>query len=240
MSALPSGRLWWPIPASGSTPVSKRLVLECKKPLAEAIHLGEANGAKAQHQADLRQHIRGHCEMKIKTFAELTTPNEFVLRLTPLGFSTMGTLSADDAAKFQQETIAGADLHDDVPEDTRKNFERLRALHSYGILCYDAYTVAEDLAWLVLEGALRERFISAYSGEIPLVKADDGTQHPIVAQHFDEVDEAFRPGGSHARGTWSLKLTTGGAMPFRGRMGQLLEWARKDGLLPVDFRTFVT
>jgi hypothetical protein len=169
--------------------------------------------------------------MKIETFAELTTPDEFVLRLTPLGFSTMGSLSADDAAKFQQETIAGSDLHDDVPEGTRKNFERLRALHSYGILCYDAYTVAEDLAWLVLEGALRERFISVYSGEIPLVKAD-GTEHPIVARHFDEVDEAFRPGGSHAKGKWHLKLTTGGAMPFRGRMGQLLEWARKDGLLP--------
>lgn len=169
--------------------------------------------------------------MKIKTFAELTTPDEFVLRLTPLGLSTIGMLSPEDAAKFQQETIARADLHDDVPEGTRKSFERLRALHTYGILCYEAYTVAEDLAWLVLEQAVRERFMAFYDGSIPLLNGRDGSEHPIAAEHFDTVAEAFRPGGSHSRGIWLLNLKAGGQMPFRATMGQLLQWARKEDLL---------
>jgi hypothetical protein len=169
--------------------------------------------------------------MKIKTFAELTTPDPFVLRLTRLGLSTIGVLSPEDAARFQQETIARADLYDDVPEGTRKSFERLRALHTYGILCYEAYTVAEDLAWLVLEQAVRERFIAFYDDSIPLSNGRDGSEHPIAAQHFDTVAEAFRSGGSHARGRWLLNLKAGGQMPFRATMGQLLQWARQEGLL---------
>jgi hypothetical protein len=31
------------------------------------------------------------------------------------------------------------------------SFERIRMLHGIGVLCYEAYTVAEDLAWLVLD-----------------------------------------------------------------------------------------
>jgi glucose-6-phosphate dehydrogenase assembly protein OpcA len=58
MSALPSGRLWWPTSEAGSTPVTKRLALDCNNDLAEATHLGEPNGAEAQDQADLCQHMR--------------------------------------------------------------------------------------------------------------------------------------------------------------------------------------
>jgi hypothetical protein len=28
------------------------------------------------------------------------------------------------------------------------SFERIRMLHGIGVLCYEAYTVAEDLSWL--------------------------------------------------------------------------------------------
>jgi hypothetical protein len=107
----------------------------------------------------------------IKTFAELTTPDQRTLRFTPLGLSTMGLMQAEAAAEFQQQVIADSDLHPDVAEGTRNSFERIRTLHSYGILCYEAFTVAEDLAWLLLEQALRERFIDFFSGSIPLINA---------------------------------------------------------------------
>jgi hypothetical protein len=68
-----------------------------------------------------------------------------------MGLSTGGKISPEDAAEFQQRCIATADLVSVVPESTRQSFERLRTLHSYGVLCYDAFTVAGDLSWVVPE-----------------------------------------------------------------------------------------
>jgi hypothetical protein len=45
--------------------------------------------------------------MEIRSFTELTTPDERSLRFTPLGFATGGKLSPDSAAKFQQRSISG-------------------------------------------------------------------------------------------------------------------------------------
>lgn len=167
----------------------------------------------------------------IKTFAELITPDERTLRFTSLGFSTAGVLSADDAAEYQQRTIAHCDLHEDVPELTRKGFERLRTLHSYGVLCYEAFTVAQDLAWLQLEQALRERFVAFYEGTIPLTRVRSGQALPITASNFEQVEAAFRSGGTHCKGRWELALRRAGTMPFRGSMAELLSWARKEKLL---------
>jgi hypothetical protein len=47
--------------------------------------------------------------MDIRTFAELTTPDERSLRFTPLGLATGGKLSPENAAEFQQPCIAAAD-----------------------------------------------------------------------------------------------------------------------------------
>ena len=88
--------------------------------------------------------------MNIRTFAELTTPDERSLRFTPLGLATGGKLSSENAAEFQQRCIAAADLVPAVPEGVRSRFERLRTLHSYGVLFYDAFTLADDLTWVVL------------------------------------------------------------------------------------------
>lgn len=145
----------------------------------------------------------------------------------------MGELKPEYAAEFQQQAIAHCDLVPEVPEGTRNSFERLRTLHSYGILCYEAFTVAEDLARLLLEQALRERFVAFYDEIIPLVHAKTGEQRPLTANSFAVVDEAFRPGGSHAKpkGSWCLSLPDGTTMAFRGRMSQLQDWARKEHLL---------
>lgn len=169
--------------------------------------------------------------MHIRTFEELTTPDERTLRFTPLGLSTMGTLTPEAAAEFQQAVIAHCDLHDEVPEGTLNSFERLRTMHSYGILAYEAFTVADDLAWLLLEQALRERFIAFYDQTVPLVQAKSGAARHIQATDFSGVDDAFRSKGSHAKGAWKLPLTDGSMMEFRGSMAQLQEWARREGLL---------
>jgi hypothetical protein len=68
--------------------------------------------------------------MDIRTFAELTDPDERSLRFTPLGLATGGKLSPENAADFQQRCIAAADLVPAVPEGTRSSFDRLRTLHS--------------------------------------------------------------------------------------------------------------
>lgn len=167
----------------------------------------------------------------ISTFKDLITPDERTLRFTPLGLSTMGALKPEDAARFQQQTIVHCDLAPEVPEGTRNSFERLRMLHTYGVLCYEVFTVARDLAWLLLEQALRERFIEFYAGVVPLIHAKTGEERPLTATDFAVVDEAFRSGGSHASGAWQLRISSGTRMAFRGSMSQLLDWARLEHLL---------
>ncbi len=167
----------------------------------------------------------------IKTFADLTTPDPRTLQFTPLGLSTLGELKPEYAAKFQQQVIAGSNLVEEVPDGTRNGFERLRTLHSYGILCYEAFTVANDLAWLLLEQALRERFVSFYDRVIPLELEKDGEKRPLVAPDFAVVDAAFRRGGSHTKGKWLLPISSGETMEFKGSMSHLLKWARREHLL---------
>ena len=169
--------------------------------------------------------------MRIKTFQELTTADQRTLAFTPMGLSTMGLLKPEDSAEFQQQVIAHCDLADNVIEGTRNSFERLRTLHSYGVLCYEAYTVAQDLAWLLLEQALRERFLEFHNHSVPLTNARSGDHVPLAANDFSIVDNAFRRGGSHAKGKWNLTLSDGSIMAFSASMAQLQEWARREGLL---------
>jgi len=166
--------------------------------------------------------------MDIRTFADLTTPDIRSLSFTPLGLSPRG-LTPESAAEFQQRAISAADLVPAVPEGTRSSFERLRTLHTYGVLCYDNFTVVEDLTRVVLEQALRERFITFYGEVIPLVRRD-GTESMLPASGFDAINAAFRRGGSHARGGWELRnQRTSMRVPLS--LGSLLDWARQEELL---------
>ena len=168
----------------------------------------------------------------IKTFADLITPDERTLRFTPLGLSTGGVLKPEYAAEFQQQVIASCDLHPDVPDDTRNSFERVRMLHSYGILFYEAFTVADDLSWLVMEQAFRERFVTYFAGTIPFVNSKTGEEDSITVQSFEDIFQALTRGGSHAKPEWRLKLrSTGQPMEFRATFSHLLKWARAEGLL---------
>jgi hypothetical protein len=169
-------------------------------------------------------------KMDIRRFDELTTADSRSLAFTRHGLLTGAKILAVDAAEFQQRSIAAADLCKGVPDATRLSFERLRNLHAYGVLCYDAFTVVTDLRWVVLEQALRDRFVDFYAGSVPIAHKDGRTEDLQVA-HFDELTKAFRNRGNYTRG-WSLRLLSGATtsqMPMT--LVPLLRWARDEGLL---------
>ena len=168
--------------------------------------------------------------VETKTFDQLITPDPRTLPFSPLGFLP-GTVTSELATELQQEAIGWCDLRENVPEQTRLAFERLRAVHTYGVLCYELFTVAADLSLLVFEQALGERFVALYDGRIPLA-AKDGTEDVFVVRGFDEIYGALNRRGSHAKGGWQVRLRSGATMPLTGTLDQLFTWARAEGLLP--------
>lgn len=162
------------------------------------------------------------------SMTDLQAPDELTLRFTPLGFATGQKLRPESAAKFQQAAVDVA-LVAAAPQQVRDSFDRVRMLHAYGVLSYDLFTAAHDLTRLILEQALRARFIEYYDGLIPFV-AKDGTPFPLAATTFDVVYDALN-GGSHRK---AQRLVVGdgpGTMDFRGSLNHLLGWARTAGLL---------
>ncbi len=168
-------------------------------------------------------------QMRIKSLDELREVDELSARFTPLGFSTTRVMTPESAAGSHQESIASADLVEAVADDTTRTFDRLREVHTYGVLLYDLYSCVEQLQPFVLEQALRDRFVTFYDGLIPFM-AKDGTPTPLKAKTFDEVFEAVGKGnGSHAK-TRSLEVH-GNRVSFRGYLRDLIAWARAAGLL---------
>jgi len=141
-------------------------------------------------------------------------------------------LNLEDMVKLHQQTITSYDLHSDIPEDTRNSFERLRTLCTYGIFYYDAFTIAYDLCWLVMEQAFRERFIIYFDRKIPFVNTQSGEEDTLSVQNFEEVYAAFHQERKYCGKGWRLKIkTTGKTMVFRATFSDLLKWARSEGLL---------
>jgi hypothetical protein len=117
---------------------------------------------------------------------ELQRPDERSLAFNPYGLG--GRLDPRDAAAFQADSIASATLHDDVPQAVHENFERARKLHLYGALEYQFFTAASEYALLVLEGALRLRFLTYYPDGIPVISA--GIHSRLRPDTFDELRQA--------------------------------------------------
>jgi len=82
--------------------------------------------------------------LQIRTFAELGQIDQRCQRFTPLGLGITRLLKPEAAAEYHQRTIE-VDLADNLPESTRKSFERLQRLHVMGILDYELFTAAEGL-----------------------------------------------------------------------------------------------
>jgi hypothetical protein len=150
--------------------------------------------------------------------------DETTLRFSPWGLG--GRLDPADSAAYLAELMNHARLVDAVPEDIRLSFERVRTTFMYGLLDYELFTAAYSLGHLVLEGALRSRFITYYENAIPILR--DGRQEilPVAsfAQYYDTVREGRKRG---------QKLKLAGEPPERLPQGypDLYAWARRRGLL---------
>ncbi|MBA3866179.1 MAG: hypothetical protein H0X42_07520 [Solirubrobacterales bacterium] len=150
---------------------------------------------------------------------QLQAPDEMALIFSPVGLG--GRMEPEGAARFQMETIAAATLVDAVPTETKENFERARKLHLYGVLEYEFFTAAPEYALLVLEAALRVRFISYYDHRIPVFRGEEpGT---LPAEDFDVVREARRT---------RLRRADGSKADLPIHLKALLAWARYERLLP--------
>src|SRR5258708_40013271 len=112
--------------------------------------------------------------MTVKTFADLATPDERSQRFSSRGFSPSHLLTPDSAAAHIQRTVDVA-LDAAVPATMRESYRRGCSTHVYGLLDYELFTVAGDLALLTLQQAFAERLRSHYGGRNP-ISAQAGTE----------------------------------------------------------------
>jgi hypothetical protein len=169
--------------------------------------------------------------MDLRPFGELIQPDERVLMLTPARAGNDDATRSELATMMVQQSIVGADLVAAVPDDLRSNYERLRTLHTYGVLCYDLFTVADDLALFVLEQAIGARFVSFHDGKIPLVRPRDGATDTLEVRGISDVYQALHARGSHSKGWQLYACARTRPMPFRATFRDLFAWARAERLL---------
>jgi hypothetical protein len=144
-----------------------------------------------------------------------------------LYFTSVG-LTGPLAPAHSAEIFAGWMRHvalvDDVPEDIRRNFDRVRRLFLYGLLERDLFSIAGHQAHFVLEGALRHRFVSFYDGEIPLCRSDV-PETLKVGTFNDYFNQRSRLKGCQ------LRTSDDGREPLPFNYPALYRWARRRQLL---------
>jgi len=102
-----------------------------------------------------------------------------------------GAAGAGEAAEYHKRVMAQLDVPASVPETVRKSFDRIRSSYRQGLFCYDLYTVAGDQARLLIELALKERFVEFYGGTVLFTDGQGNTQ-TVTASAFDEVYRGIR------------------------------------------------
>ncbi|TQM85483.1 hypothetical protein FHX81_7967 [Saccharothrix saharensis] len=167
--------------------------------------------------------------MITRMLEELCAVDERTQLFTPFGLGVSHMLTPEAALAHQHTMLDGTDLVDEVAEGTRLRFERVRTLYLHGVLDYEFFTVAGDYARLVVEHALRDRFLAFYEHRIVLVNTSSGLERTAQVDSFEDVLDALKQQG----GAWKLKLAGSGApMKFNGMLTSLWNWAREEGLLP--------
>ncbi|MET8197415.1 hypothetical protein ABZU22_26770 [Micromonospora sp. NPDC005222] len=167
--------------------------------------------------------------MQIKSLEQLQEADERTQRFTPGGLSLDKVLTPESAAQFQQELVAGLDLVPDVAAGTRQSFDRLRTIYAYGVLCYDIFTIVDSHALLVIEHALRDRFLEFYTGTVTFVRTSDQREFRVEATSYEPIMGFLRTSaGKKSR----LRVGAGPAtVQFNGMLDGLHRWARAAGLL---------
>jgi hypothetical protein len=156
-----------------------------------------------------------------QSIEDLMAPDEMTRHFNWWGLSG-ALLPPEDSLRYLHDSINRARLVGAVPQDVRKNFERVRKTFLYGLMDYDLFTVADDDARLILEGALRDRFVAYYDGEITIIRGEQ--ERTLRGSSFDEIYKRRKHG--------DLLVTRDGkhrGMP--SGMSGLLAWARWEGLL---------
>jgi hypothetical protein len=174
---------------------------------------------------------------EILSLEELQTPDSAALIFTPLGLG--GPMPAERSAEFLQRLVADCELASDVAEGTRREFDRLQRLFAYGLLEYDIFTMVDDRALLVMEQALRERFVQWCAGTVTFEDAN-GCEPPVTedVRAYDDVLAAVKKVGRRRRRRaqqqpsprWQLKVGNT-LIDFNGMLAGLRAWARAAGLL---------
>lgn len=169
---------------------------------------------------------------EIFSLEELQTPDSTALIFTPLGLG--GPMPAERSAEFLQRLVADCELASDVAEGTRREFARLQRLFAYGLLEYDVFTMVDDHALLVMEQALRERFVQWCAGTVTFEDAN-GCGSPVTedVRTYDDVLAAVKKVGRRRRRVpqrWQLKVGST-LIDFNGMLAGLRTWARAASLL---------
>ncbi|OQR61992.1 hypothetical protein B6E66_21735 [Streptomyces maremycinicus] len=174
--------------------------------------------------------------MEIRSLEELQTPDSTALVFNPYGLGA--PMPAEQSAEFLQRLVADCELASGVAEGTRREFARLQRLFAYGLLDYDIFTVLDDRALLVMEQALRERFVQWCAGAVTFEDAN-GLESPrteAVRTYGDVLDAVkklrrkSRPRQQQPVPHWQLKIGST-LMDFNGMLAGLRAWARAAGLL---------
>ncbi|WP_447002502.1 hypothetical protein ACRAKI_22600 [Saccharothrix isguenensis] len=125
--------------------------------------------------------------MITRTLEELRTPDEPTQYFTPYGLGITHMLTPEAALAHQHTMLAGTDLVDEVAEGNRLRFERVRTLYLHGVLDYEFFTVVGDYARLVVEHALRDRFVAFYQHRIALLNTSSGLECTEHVDSFEDV-----------------------------------------------------
>lgn len=171
--------------------------------------------------------------VEIKTLVQLQEPDSRTLAFTPQGLGVGVQMRAEDSARYQQECVAGLELAAAVADGTRQNFDHLRAAFAQGVLCYDIYTLVADHALLVIEQALRDRFLEWHQGTITFVDPA-GVDRPKSVTDYEDVMKAIGKARTRVDGkykAWKLRVGPTKTISFTGMLTDLYAWARGVGLL---------
>jgi hypothetical protein len=155
---------------------------------------------------------------------QLREADETTLRFSSWGFG--GRLEPSASAAFLSGLLSHATLVDAVPEEVRLGFERVRRVFLHGLLDYDLFTAAYSIGHLVLEGALRARFVSYYDGAIPVVR--NGVEDTLVVSTFADYHGALAA-ARRRREKLRLRGTPDEGLPRS--YPDLYQWARRRELL---------
>ncbi|MFF7602952.1 hypothetical protein [Streptomyces mirabilis] len=174
---------------------------------------------------------------EIRSLEELQTPDSAALIFTPRGLGA--PMPAKESAEFLQRLVADCELASGVAEGTRREFDRLQRLFPYGLLDYDVFTMVDDRALLVMEQALRERFVQWCAGAVTFEDANGlESSRTEEVRAYDDLLAVVKKLGRRSRQRpgqppsprWQLKVGSA-LIDFNGMLAGLRTWARAAGLL---------